>query len=245
MAELIQPVSGVIGEVMITMDIPEKERKNLLVYSLWFLRHYKSFIDVQPVTLYLDSVPLNKVVSLPLSFMDFIRIGYVDRNNKIIERSERKTMNHIAPITDAPEVPQSNNDTWAGGNYIGSNASGLANNGFGRGPIRSARPAEIYGAFYINREAGVIQLDANVDWPNFYMDYKSDCIQLSDETLIHPFSQNALVAFLQYRYSKDRRRDGSYEANWLLEERRMRRAMHPVDLQLVMDSLDAYRGYTK
>lgn len=250
---MFQPVGGVIGEAMKVLRSPDSDYGDFLVYALWFMREYKCFVEIKPMPFFLeaDEIPDSFCIDRPTDMIAPIRVGYVENpgttHQKIIERSEDKSMGRISRVDAAPENPPISDSEggFDSGNYYGNGSLyGTAWAPSYRGPLRGSRPADLLGTWIDNTKDGVIQLKTNVHWPNFYMDYKSDCIEYNEDMIVHPYAQNPLIDHILDQHAQIREKSNFYSLRAAKSKKGLPGRLNPIDWKVMIDAADSYRGYT-
>jgi len=231
-----QTVESLIQEIREDLDLDEKGLIKISNYMLRFIVSLSAGVAPNIKWSYESAIPSSKVVNLPDDYIEYITIGYIV-NGILIEMSS----NGALIPSGVPAGVQVQEQAALYPSLIQTDLTGYLSS-----DMKGLRPAGVYGSFNVNKSDRVVELDPMQYIPNLYILYKSDCIEVSEKTLVHPFAQDAAILYSKFNYLRDRYNDNrhlKYEKDLNKAMRELPSRLNPVSLKDCIDALDMVRGF--
>lgn len=205
----------IVDGVMRMMKLfPEDDEDRLYQYCESFLRDLK-MDTYRTIKVFRNDLAntSNKTIPFPPDMAGWLKIGY-ESGTQVVANGLNENL-AINPRVNTPAEQQRVDEVILADSYPYKNFYG-----------RYLRPSPPVPTFRIDFANRVIVLDANIKLPNFYMEYISDCLDISNGLIVHPFFQTALEMHLMFwvsMHTPNRKSDASgYKGLLDVEIERMR-----------------------
>ena len=100
-----------------------------------------------------------------------------------------------------------------------------------------------------DKENGIIIISEEVYWPNFYMDYKTNCIKKATNQYVVLDAQQACINYIKHFFTKDRYmevyKQNKYLDDWLESKQFMEDSAVAFSFDDFINAVDQVRGYTE
>jgi hypothetical protein len=178
------PLSKFVNRIINNRRLSAEVETNLYDYAEDFLRDLNN--DTFPTIKEFRIDPkniVNNVVNFPADMIGWGKIAYESGTQVVpLGNNDNLAFNNRIEITPSPN--QIDDVFFPDGFYQLF---------YPRGIPRTPVPA-----FRINFKDKKIYIDPQVNIPNFYMEYLSDCLDITKGLLIHPFYQTGLLLHLEF-----------------------------------------------
>jgi|SRR6185369_9497008 len=173
-----------------------------LKWAIKAVKEIRFDIFQQPCTKLL-TVTERKTVVLPADFVDWLKIG-IKRGQYVITLALNDDLSsaerHVGDNTIAgllsQHMPNGTDFNQYGGYYF-NNFNGSNFMSFGGG-----LPSKGFFKVIDNGNCKELFLDYDYPYPQVYLEYISDGIDPCGETIIHPYEQDYIFAYMEYRYER-------------------------------------------
>jgi len=253
MASIAQTIEQVAGSIMSQMQLSIDKRRLIRGHLIDFLIEYRNDVKALIDVFVVSPVPQSLIIPFPSGYIDYSKVGWVvDGMVKIVAENQNiaknLTLNQSGIFRGWPTAIYNN----PGGQPVPSQINGyMYNNMYGQrggtGTISGAIIPELKGFFKEDWENKCFRLSTVNAFPNFYLEYVSDCFEPTDCTIIHPYAYAAAKAFAIYNYLRF-----SYEApahkvdraareldNEIIKMNRRLKRMSAID---IISSYDQWQG---
>lgn len=173
-------------------------------YLQWGIRGVKKFNFDITSSFKAVSIPVTATgtINLPPDFVDYLVIGII-ASGRVVALTRNTSMNMATDVNDcgqniltqrgtnARQIPGVFQDAgWYFYNYRNGQNLGQI---FGYGGIRENE------GYRIDREKGIIQFTNNMVGSDIYMEYASDGLTYTGDTLVHVHTEEALIQWIHWK----------------------------------------------
>jgi hypothetical protein len=208
MSHITQTLDQVAGSVMSQLGISHDKRRLIRQHLIDFLIEYRNNIQAHLKVYQAFPIPQSLTIPMPPDYISYSKVGWVvDGQVKLVAQNrniaKNLTYDQRGIYRGWPTAVYNNPNGQAvpSQNY-GYPVNVLYNNAISGGYISGSIIPELNGFFEEDFDARVIRLSTINSFPNFYMEYVSDCFEPSADTLIHPYAYLAAKAWAEYNYLK-------------------------------------------
>lgn len=202
--------------------------------------HFDTLYQIKAVTL---SVNAGDMVDMPSGLVDVIFLG-VEKGDKVRKYGKNLALNdrlNQDTGVDIPFTEETGSLTYESNLYnLGSTI--LENfydqNGNYRGRI-FGRELDWVDSYKVLRDLGKIRIDNRSQNETIHLVYLAMPEKVSDQSVIHPYAQSALLAYINWKWSENNSpREVSYWRNeFYNEERKLRGRMNEMDITDILRSM--------
>lgn len=195
-------VAAIVDQFLINNDLTEHWFNKALSWALWGLREL-SLDTMQEVKTCLLTVTDRKTVTLPRDFVDWVKVG-VRKGQYCVTMGVNSDLTGLQRTGDDDRVRGllSQNlpnglDVNSYGGYYFFNYGGKMLLGLGGG-FRTK------GDFKVVKRDGCTELllDYDYGYPDVYLEYISDGIDPCGETILHPYTADYVLKYIELWYEK-------------------------------------------
>lgn len=178
------PLSKVVNRLINSRRLSDEVETNLYDYAEMFLRDLNSdtFSTIKEFTIDKQDIE-NNIIIFPSDMIGWSKIGYMSGSQVVpLGNNDNLAFNNNLEVT--PDQNQIDEVEFSTAFY---------NRFYPRGIPRTPVPT-----FRINFKARKIYIDPQVNIPNFYMEYLSDCQDITKGLLVHPYYQTGLYLHMDF-----------------------------------------------
>ena len=205
-------------------------------YLQWGIRGVKKFNFDIVSSFKAVQIPVTETgtINLPADFVDYVVIGVI-ASGRVVTLTRNREMNMTTNVNDCGQaiLTERGNNTrqipgvfedagWYFYNYRNGQNLGQI---FGYGGIREDQ------GYQIDKEAGIIQFTNNMVGSDIYLEYASDGLTYTGDTLVHVHSEEALIQWIHWKrmqhkpgtaVSQKQIAEEAFRQEYKLAKRRMR-----------------------
>jgi hypothetical protein len=192
-------LDSVIREALAARHLSIHHYVDFLVWGLQCYRslHFDVLQEVKSVRLDMNGT---RTVTLPPDFVDYVKVGF-EQNGKIVLAGVNNNISNIVPDSGAKKSKSSPFSLFRTvANIHGENTGGF----YGHVPTDK-------NEFKVIREKGVMQFTPDVARAQVYLEYISDGMYPSEQTLVHPYAANAVQQYIFWQQKEADRSQGRLE----------------------------------
>lgn len=179
-----RPLSKLVNQIINNRRLSVEAETNLYDYAETFLRDLNSdtFPTIKEYRVDKQDIE-NNIIIFPSDMIGWGKIGYESGSQVVpLGNNDNLAFNNNLEVT--PDQNQIDDVEFSQAFY---------NRFYPHGIPRTPVPT-----FRINFKARKIYIDPQVNIPNFYMEYLSDCLDITQGLLIHPFYQTSLLLHMDF-----------------------------------------------
>ena len=189
------------------------------------LRDLRFDVSGTPIVKEID-LDNNGMADLPLDFVRYIRIGLINDIGELVSYGENPNL-ALQQNTDSSGAPAvwnaqiaSNGASEDISSYSGqySNVSHVNNHGETIGRFYGEKARVVIGEFKIDTERNKLQVSSKTSRRSVVMEYMSDISKAGSDYTVHPYLEDAVIAYIYWKINQFKTGIGAGEKQYLKTE---------------------------